>query len=42
MVLLIVAFSQMGQSVFAYHAAFFFSVVFSVLTFLVAVLKVRS
>ena len=42
MVLLIVTFSQMGQVVFAYHAAFFFSVVFSVLTFLVAVLKVRS
>ena len=42
MVLLIVAFSQMGQMVFAYRAAFFFSVVFSVFTFLLAVLKVRS
>ena len=41
MVLLIVTFSHMGHAVFAYHAAFFFAVVFSVLTFVVAVWRVR-
>lgn len=41
MVLLIVSLSAAGVPVFAYQAAFFFAVVFSVLTFLVVLVKVR-